>query len=143
MHGVLCESAEMSNDDNVILFDGECNLCDSTVQFIIKRDSAETFKFASLQSNVGQQLVSKYRIPGNLDSVFLLQKASYYAKSTAALRICRSLRGAWKLMYVFVVIPVPLRDMVYDFVARNRYRWFGKKNQCLVGVPGLSHRFLS
>lgn len=127
----------------VILFDGECNFCDSSVQFIIKRDPAGYFNFTSLQSDVGQSLLMSSHVPSNIDSMILIKDGHVFYKSSAALRICRHLAGAWKLMYVFIIVPAPVRNFVYDIIAKNRYRWFGKKESCMLPPSEIRDRFLS
>ncbi|MDM5360392.1 putative DCC family thiol-disulfide oxidoreductase YuxK [Peribacillus sp. B2I2] len=127
----------------VILFDGECNFCDSSVQFIIKRDPQGLFHYASLQSEAGQELLKKYDVPADIDSMVLIEKDQAYYKSSAALRICRRLKGAWKLLYGFIIVPSFIRNFVYDFIARNRYKWFGKKEEsCMLPSPSVRKRFL-
>lgn len=128
--------------NNIILFDGECNFCDRSVQFIIKRDSKAVFKFAALQSDAGKEIVRKFNIPSNIDSVILVDNNHYYIKSTAALRISKKFTGAWSLLYCLVIFPSSLRDFFYDFVARNRYKWFGKKDSCMLPSPEIRKRFL-
>lgn len=126
----------------IILFDGECNFCDQSVQFILQRDPSEYFRFASLESEAGQQLLKEYGAPTDLDSFVLIEGDRYYTASTAALRVCRKLTGFWSFLYVFRFIPSPLRDRVYRFIADNRYKWFGKKEQCFLPTPKERDRFL-
>ncbi|NBC06848.1 MAG: DUF393 domain-containing protein [Bacteroidetes bacterium] len=127
----------------ILLFDGVCNLCNSSVQFILKRDKQQAFRFASLQSEEGQEVLGQFEDkPEDLSSVVLVEDGKLYARSTAALRATRWLSGAWPLLYGFIVLPRPLRDAVYDWIARNRYRWFGKKEQCMIPSPELKSRFL-
>ncbi|MBT2682738.1 thiol-disulfide oxidoreductase DCC family protein [Bacillus sp. ISL-37] len=126
----------------VILFDGVCNFCDASVQFILNRDPNETFHFASLQSEAGQELLEKYHVRDDVDSMILIENDKVYYKSGAALRISRHLRGAWKLLYVFMVVPAPIRNIVYDLIARNRYKWFGQKESCMLPPPNVRKRFL-
>lgn len=128
--------------NNIILFDGECNFCDQSVQFIMKRDVHELYKFASIQGEVGQQLVKKYRIAANLDSLIVVSNNKCYFKSTAALNICRNLNGGWKLLRFLFIVPRPIRDFFYDIFAKNRYKWFGKKNSCMLPTPEIRKRFL-
>ncbi|MBU5266619.1 thiol-disulfide oxidoreductase DCC family protein [Virgibacillus proomii] len=129
--------------DKIILFDGICNFCDRSVQFILKRDKQEQFLFASLQGDVGQQqLLKKYQIPTNMNSFVLLDGEKYYVKSTAALRICKELVGAWKLLYGLIIIPRPIRDFVYQFIAKHRYQWFGQKKSCRLPSAMTRKRFL-
>lgn len=124
----------------VILFDGVCNLCQSSVQFIIKRDKKAKFKFAALQSEAGQKLLKGHTAPG-LDSVILVENDKVYTHSSAALRIAKGLDGLWPMLYVFVIIPRPLRNWLYNWVAANRYRWFGKQESCMMPTPELKSRF--
>lgn len=124
--------------ERIILFDGSCNFCDQSVQFIIKRDPKGVFKFASLQSDIGKELLNKYKIPEDIDSIVLIEGKEFYVKSLAALRISLKLRGLWKMSYVFVIIPKNIRDFFYDFVAKNRYKWFGTKDTCM--IPNLEER---
>ncbi|UCZ52968.1 thiol-disulfide oxidoreductase DCC family protein [Bacillus shivajii] len=126
----------------VILFDGECNFCDHSVQFIIKRDKRAVFKFASLQSESGQKMLRNYRIPENLDSLVVIDGNRWYTKSSAALNICKHLSGGWKLFYIFTLIPKPIRDFFYTIFAKNRYKWFGKKESCTLPSPEIRKRFL-
>ena len=126
----------------IVLFDGECNFCDASVQFIIKRDKKAIFQFASLQSEVGQALIEKLAVPYTLDSIVLIEGERYYMKSTAALKIARWLDGLWKLGYAAIVLPKPLRDAVYSYIAKNRYKWFGKKEACMLPTAEQRNRFL-
>jgi predicted DCC family thiol-disulfide oxidoreductase YuxK len=125
--------------NDVILFDGVCNLCNGVVRFIIARDPAARFRFASLQSDTAQRLMKENR-PG--DTIVLLEEGKMYSKSAAALRIARGLRFPWPLLCAFIVVPRPLRDLVYDWVARHRYGWFGKLDTCLLPTPELQNRFV-
>jgi len=127
----------------VILFDGVCNLCSSAVAFIIKRDQSARYKFATLQSETTKKLISKFNLsPDKLDSIILIENDKYFIKSTAVIRICRDLGALWPLVYILILIPKSLRDYVYDFVAKNRFRWFGKKDQCMIPDEELESRFL-
>jgi predicted DCC family thiol-disulfide oxidoreductase YuxK len=127
----------------VVLFDGVCNMCDATVQFIVRHDPSARFRFAPLGSPAAQQLLSASSAHGPLpDSVVLIEHARVYTRSTAALRITRSLRFPWTCLYAFILLPRILRDPVYDFIARHRYRWFGKKDTCMIPTPALRARFL-
>jgi predicted DCC family thiol-disulfide oxidoreductase YuxK len=128
--------------ERIVLFDGECHFCDWSAQFIIKRDPKGLFHFASLQSAVGQELLERYRVPLDIDSIVLIEQEKVYVKSNAALRICRHLRGAWKLLYIFKLIPNSIRNSVYDWIAKNRYKWFGKKETCMVLPPNVRKRLL-
>lgn len=128
--------------NSIILFDGECNFCDASVQFIIQRDQKKQFKFASLQGKAGQKLINKYNSPKNIDSLILLENNKVYYKSTAALRIAKQLKGMWKLLYIFLLVPPKIRDALYDIIAKNRYKWFGKKDSCMLPSPEMRSRFL-
>ncbi|MEK3797268.1 thiol-disulfide oxidoreductase DCC family protein [Peribacillus sp. FSL H8-0477] len=126
----------------IILFDGECNFCDKSVQFIIKRDPEAIFSFTSQQGEAGQQMIKKHHAPSSVDSIILIENDTYYLKSSAALRICRHLQGAWKLLFIFILVPYPIRDFFYNILAKNRYKWFGKKDQCTLPTPEVRKRFL-
>lgn len=127
---------------SIILFDGVCNFCSGSVQFIIKRDPEGQFRFASQQGKVGSHLLKKYGIGEDLDSLVLIENETYYVKSDAALRICRNLKGFWKVFVILQIIPTPIRNFFYDIVARNRYQWFGKKESCMLPTPDIKDRFL-
>jgi predicted DCC family thiol-disulfide oxidoreductase YuxK len=130
-------------DYYIILFDGVCNLCNNAITFVIKRDPKNRFKYAPLQSDSGEQLVNQYDIDtSTLDSIILIKNNTAYAKSSAALRIAQSLSGVWPLLSVFLILPAFIRNWVYDYVARNRYKWFGKKDTCMIPTPELRSKFL-
>lgn len=127
----------------IILFDGVCNLCNGSVQFILKRDPEGQFRFASLQSPAGQDLLARFGIDRSIvDSVVLLEEDGWHKESDAALRIAHRLGGVWKVLTVFRLIPRPLRDAAYRFIARHRYRWFGRTETCWLPTPDLRARFL-
>ena len=126
----------------IILYDGDCNLCDHSVQFIIKRDDKALYKFASIQSDIGKELLSNYNISEYNDSFILIENNQCYFKSTAALRVCKNLKGAWKLLYIFLLLPRRFRDIFYNIIGKNRYRWFGKRNSCMLPSPEIKKRFL-
>ncbi|HYK75230.1 MAG TPA: thiol-disulfide oxidoreductase DCC family protein [Pseudoneobacillus sp.] len=126
----------------IILFDGVCNFCNSSVQFIIKRDPSGIFKFASLQSEMGRKRLQQVGLSEDIESIVLIIDDKYYIKSSASLQICRRLNGAWKLFYILRVVPVPVRDYFYNFIAKNRYKWFGKKKSCSLPTPEIRDRFL-
>ena len=133
----------MEAHQQVIFFDGICNLCNSFVQFIIKRDPGARFRFASLQSEVGRGAMKESRLPAaSLSTVVYLKEGHYYFKSSAALHILKDLGRGWSLLYGFILIPKPLRDGIYDVLARNRYRLFGKRAECMIPTPDLQDRFL-
>ncbi len=130
----------------VVLFDGVCNLCNATVQFILDRDRAGYFRFAALQSEAGvRELAARGHAPvtGEPDSIMLLEGDRVYDRSDAALRVARRLDGAWPVMAMFLVVPRFVRDVVYRFIARNRYRWFGRTDECRIPTPALRARFLT
>ena len=128
---------------NIVLFDGICNLCNGLVRFIIKRDKTEKFKFASLQSEIGQQWLLRFGLAKNeFESFVLIEGDKYYLKSAAALKMLRELGGIWKAFYVFILVPRPVRDFIYDVMAKSRYKIFGKKNTCMIPTPELKGRFL-
>ena len=127
----------------VIFFDGVCNLCTGSVLFIIKRDPEAIFRFASLQSDAAKELLEGKDVDvRKMESLILLKNGRIYRRSRAALEIARQLTGLWPLFYAFIIIPGPVRDVVYNWVAGNRYSWFGKKDQCMVPTPELSSRFI-
>jgi len=129
--------------EKIILFDGVCNLCNSSVNFIIDRDAKNIFRFASLQSEVGQKILSKFGLNGNeFDSIILISDNKYFIKSTAAINISKDLKFPWKLSVVFLIIPVFLRDYLYDILAKNRYKWFGRKDSCRIPDPEIKNKFL-
>ena len=131
----------MSNH-KIILFDGPCNLCQAFVEFVIIRDKKNIFQFASLQSATAQSLLESFGIASKeINSVVLIQADKHFVKSAAVLRIFRNLGGVWSLLYVFKIIPRPVRDFVYDMVARSRNRIFRRK-ECLIVTPELKCRFL-
>lgn len=131
-------------DHPVILFDGVCNLCNRSVQFVIKHDRALRFHFAALQSPYGQSQLEKYRFSKEkLLSVVLVINGRTYDRSRAALEIARRLDGLWPLMYVFVIVPPFIRNFVYDWISRNRYRWFGRQDECMIPTPDLKARFIN
>jgi predicted DCC family thiol-disulfide oxidoreductase YuxK len=127
----------------VILFDGVCNLCSGSVQFIIKHDPEHYFHFASLQSAFGQDVLVKYKLPAaDFDSFILLDNDQVYTKSTAALRVVKKLNGLWPSLYGLVIIPRFIRNAVYNLIAKNRYKWFGKQEACWLPTPELKGLFI-
>jgi len=130
------------NDKQIILFDGVCNLCNKSVQFILKRDKERKFHFASLQSGFGQTLLNQFNLSLNdFNSFILFQKGKIFTKSTGALKIFSQLKG-WKWVKIFWLIPRFIRDWVYGIIARNRYKWFGKTEECIIPAPECKERFL-
>ncbi|HEV2854272.1 MAG TPA: thiol-disulfide oxidoreductase DCC family protein [Thermoanaerobaculia bacterium] len=127
----------------IILFDGVCNLCNRSVQMILRHDRKARYRFASLQSPVGERLRDELGIDREkVDSVILIEGDRWYKESAAALRIAGGLGGPWKTLLIFRLIPTPLRDAAYRLIARNRYRWFGKTETCWLPTPELRGRFL-
>jgi predicted DCC family thiol-disulfide oxidoreductase YuxK len=126
-------------DEPVVLFDGLCHLCSGTVRFILPRDRARRFRFAPLQSEAGRHLLEASGIePDPTGTIVLIEGPRAWTRSTAVLRIARGMSGLWPLFYLFIAVPRPLRDWVYEIVARNRYRWFGRRDQCF--LPGEEDR---
>jgi predicted DCC family thiol-disulfide oxidoreductase YuxK len=134
----------MKNESPVLLFDGVCNLCNGTVQWIIERDPEGKIKFASLQSGVGRTLLQQHGLPvDQLNSVVLIDKGKVYLRSDATLQLLYLLGGWWAVLSLKLwVVPRFVLNAVYDYIARNRYRWFGKKDQCMMPSPALKARFL-
>jgi len=131
------------NKYKVILFDGVCNLCNSSVNFIIDHDNNKVFKFAALQSDIGQEMLSKFNLSKDeFDSVILIDNENCYTKSTAGLKIAKEFSSYWKLLYVFIIIPAFIRNFFYDLISKNRYKIFGKKDSCRMPTPELKDRFL-
>ncbi|MEC0696736.1 thiol-disulfide oxidoreductase DCC family protein [Bacillus atrophaeus] len=129
--------------NRVLLFDGVCNLCNGAVQFIIKRDPDGLISFSSLQSETGQRLLKLNGLPTEyFDSFVFIEDGKVYTKSTAAIKVFRHLRGAWRFSVVLLAVPRPVRNMVYSLIAKNRYKWFGKKNECMLPSPAIKKRFL-
>ena len=132
-----------TSEHPIVLFDGVCNLCNNSVQFLIQRDPQARLRFTSLQSEAGQKLQAEHGInPESLDSMLLVEGGRLYRESDASLRMARYLKGAWPLLGAFRIVPRPLRNLVYRWVARNRYRWFGKTEACWLPTPELRARFL-
>ncbi|MCA1054432.1 thiol-disulfide oxidoreductase DCC family protein [Rossellomorea aquimaris] len=127
---------------SIILFDGVCNLCSHAVQFIIERDPKGNFRFASLQSNAGERLRREHGIQASTDSIVLIKDGRAYVESTAALRVASGLKWPWKAFTVMLVIPRPIRDRLYQWVAKNRYKWFGKKDSCMMPSKETKDRFI-
>ena len=132
-----------NNKEYVLLFDGVCNLCNSIVQFTIKQDPKGKFKFASLQSESGQALLKKFDLPtGDFGSFVFIDRDRYFVKSSAGLHVLKELGGLWKLLYVFIIVPAPIRDFLYNIIAKTRYKIFGRRETCMVPTPELRRRFL-
>ena len=128
----------------IVLFDGVCNFCNGSVNFIIERDEKNYFKFAPLQSEIGRQYLDKFGIDKTeTDSVILIEDEKAYTYSTAALKIAGRLPGIWSWFYGFIILPKPVRDFFYKLFAKNRYRLFGKQDACMMPTPEIRQRFLS
>jgi len=132
----------VSDSDKIVLFDGVCNFCASSVQFIIRHDKTKSLKFASLQSPLGQELLTKYNMSKDLEGVVFIENNKAYFKSAAAFKIVRYFGGFWKILNVFSILPLFVTDFGYDIIAKNRYRWFGKKDSCMIPSPEIRSRFL-
>lgn len=133
----------MSQQEPILLFDGTCNLCTNSVQFVLKRNRKENIRFASLQSEFGQNMLQTSHLPeGHTESLILLENRKIFVKSDAALRLTRHLNGLWRLGLILLVVPKFIRNPVYDWVAKNRYKWFGKKEVCWIPEPKWETRFL-
>ncbi|MDS9471964.1 thiol-disulfide oxidoreductase DCC family protein [Sporosarcina pasteurii] len=127
----------------IVLFDGACNFCNANVHFIINRDPYAHFYFSSLQSDKGQELVQKFAIPKEKDSLVLIENNKVYTESSAALHIAKKLDGLWHLLFLLILIPRPIRDGVYKCIAKNRYNWFAKKkDSCTLPSSEIRRRFL-
>lgn len=130
-------------DKSIILFDGVCNLCNSSVQFIIKHDKSNHFLFTSLQSDAGQQILLQNNLENlNFKTILLLENGKIYDKSTAILRINKKLNGLYPMLYGFIIIPKFIRDAIYNFISKNRYKWFGKQESCMIPTRELKAKFL-
>jgi len=134
----------MENNHKIILFDGVCNLCNGAIQFMIKHDKKDIFRYAPLQSDIGKKLVDERNIDTEkIDSFILIEPGiAFYLKSDAALKIGKHLKGYRTISSILSWIPSGLRNIVYDFVARNRYKWYGKKEHCMIPTPELKAKFL-
>ena len=134
----------LPQDKKIVLFDGVCNLCNAAVQYIIKHDKKDAFRFVSLQSELGQKILKHIGInPLHIDSIVLYEPGvSYYFKSSAAIEIAKGLSGIFTLAFVFRILPSALRDLVYDYIATNRYKWYGKQDNCLLPTVELKAKFL-
>ncbi|QJD83404.1 thiol-disulfide oxidoreductase DCC family protein [Cohnella herbarum] len=127
----------------ILLIDGQCNLCHWITRFVIKRDPTAKFRFASLQSDRGRMLLKSGKLSTtDLDTFVMIDNGRYYTKSSAALRVCRKIGGAWGLLYGGMVVPRAIRDKVYEFIARHRYRWFGYNESCLIPTENVRKRFV-
>jgi len=133
----------LDSNHKIILFDGVCNLCNRSVNFIISKDSKDIFRFATLQSDIGMSLMSQHGInTTKTDSVILIDTNEYHERSSAILQIVKNLSGGYALLYFFIIVPKCIRDWGYDYIAKNRYKWYGKKDSCMVPTPELVSKFL-
>jgi predicted DCC family thiol-disulfide oxidoreductase YuxK len=134
----------VQTNNPVILFDGVCNFCNSAINFVLKQDKKGVFRFAPLQSEAGRQLLHQYDLSiQEFDSFVLIDNGRVYKKSAASLRVMHHLPWYWKELQILRIIPTIFRDAIYDFIARNRYKWFGKKDQCMIPTPEMKGKFLS
>ena len=135
---------KLPQDKKIILFDGVCNLCDKSVQFIIKNDTKDAFRFVALQSTLGQEILNYIKIDiTKIDSIILYEPGiAYYYKSEAALKIAKTLGGLLSIFSIFSILPVTFTNLIYDFIAKNRYKWYGKKESCMVPTLELKSKFL-
>ncbi len=136
---------DIPKNKKIILFDGICNLCNNSVLKVIKYDKKDHFVFVALQSKSGQDIINYLKIDvSKIDSIILYQPGvAYDIKSTAALKIMKDFGGFWVLTQVFEILPTPIRDYFYDYIAKNRYKWFGKKESCMIPTPELKAKFLN
>ena len=130
-------------DQPLLFFDGVCNLCNSSVQTIIKKDRHQKFKFASIQSDAAKEILLQFdNFNSSIDSIILINNGKLFYKSSAVLRVCKILGSVYSFLIIFWLIPKPIRDWMYDFVAKNRYSWFGKRESCMIPSVELEDRFL-
>ena len=135
---------KLPKDKKIILFDGLCNLCDSAVQFIIKHDKKDVFRFVSLQSDIGKEISNYLGMNSEeLNSIIVYQPGyAYYYKSEAVFEIAKELGGIYSLSTIFSILPSSITDSIYDYIAENRYKWYGKKESCMIPTPSLKSKFL-
>lgn len=138
----MSTNTKIDETGTYVLFDGVCNVCNNWVKFIIKRDPKGIFRFASLQSDEGQAILRAHDQKISLDSIVFVQNGKVYTESTAILQIFRKLTGMWKVLSVFRIIPKFIRDAFYHWFAKNRYRWFGQQESCMIPTPEIRQRFL-
>ena len=138
------EIIDLPKNKKIILFDGVCNLCNTSVQYVIKHDKKDLFRFVALQSETGQRILKHIGIStSNIDSIVLYEPGiAYYYKSNAALEIAKNLGGIFTYGTIFKIIPTSLRDSIYDYVAKNRYKWYGKQDNCMIPTQELKAKFL-
>ena len=135
---------DLPKNKKLILFDGICNLCNDAVLKVIKNDRKNTFVFTTLQSETGEKVINHLKIDiSKLDSIILYEpNVSYDIKSTAALKIMNDFGGFWKATQLFLIFPKRFRNLIYDYIARNRYKWFGQRESCMLPTPELKNKFL-
>lgn len=138
------DTTKLPQGKKIILFDGVCNLCDSVVQYVIRHDNKDIFRFAPLQSDLGQQILNHIGVDGSkIDSIILYEPGkAYYHKADAAIEIGKNLSGMASMAGILKIFPLPVRNWGYDFVARNRYKWYGKKDACMIPTPEIKAKFL-
>lgn len=130
-------------DHKIILFDGVCNFCNFWVNFIIDRDKKDSFRFAALQSTTGQRILRQFGLKtSNFDTFIMIDGNDCFSKSTAALKISKHLPGLWKILFVFIIVPEPIRDFIYDLIAKNRYKLFGKRDVCRIPTEEEQKKFV-
>jgi len=133
----------MTNQHLILLFDGVCNFCNFWVNFLLDRDKEDKFRFTPLQSEIGEKFLKKLCLSTkDFDTFVLIDEDKYYIKSTAALIVAKNLTGLWKMLYVFIIIPRPIRDSLYNLVAKNRYKLFGKREACRIPTSEERNKFL-
>lgn len=134
----------MISEKPVIFFDGVCNLCNASVQFVIEHDKNNVFKFSALQGEYAKMVLLKFNVDlEQLNSTLLLENGKLYTKSSSALRIAKKLSGLWPMLYGFIMVPKFFRDWFYDIIAKNRYKWWGKQESCWVPTPELKNKFIN
>lgn len=126
----------------LLLFDGKCNYCNRWVNFVIKHDKKKNFRFAALQSDAGKKLLSEFKIPEEEDSVVLIVDNNVYLKSSAGLRIMKHIQGIYSILYIFIIVPPFIRNFFYNIIARNRYNWWVKREECMMPAEQVKDRFL-
>lgn len=126
---------------SIVIFDGECNFCNATIQFILKHEKKSELLFCSLQSETGKEIQDFFKL-NDAASVLLIEKNNIYTKSTAALKITTYLRGGFPLLYFFIIVPLFIRNSIYNYIAKNRYKWFGKRDTCMTPNNQIKHRFI-
>ena len=134
----------LPENKKIILFDGVCNLCNSSVQFVIQHDEKDIFRFVALQSDLGKEIIKHIGIDATkIDSIILYEPGiAYYYKSNATIKIAETLGEFLSMIWIFKILPLSIRDLVYDYIAKNRYKWYGKKESCMLPTPEIQSKFL-